>query len=500
SQDKPKVLSLSLEDAIARTLQHNLGVAIQVLNPQLSEASLALAKEKFLPTFTLGANHQYTNSPSYSFLESSGSVVNKTDNYTFRGSESLPFGGTLSISATAYKTDSNTLYQSVNPRYGTTLSFNLTQPLLRNFGYNISRYSILVARNNLTASDLQLQQSIADTIYSVEQAYWSLVYTIENLRVRQQSVQLAKDLLEKNQRSVEIGTLAPMEILSAQAEVATREADLIQAETQVKNAEDQLKVLLNLPEDEARAIESIKALDTPPSEERRVDLDEALGTALQLRPDLAATKIGVDVQALTVRYQRNQMLPDLNLSASFSGPGLSGTQLIYQDNNPLTGIIVRTIPGGISGALKDSFSFKYPNWSLGVTLNVPIANLVSQANYLQAKVGLRQQMLSFENEKQQLYLEIKNAVRAVGSNFKRINAYRVARELAEQKLAAEEEKLGVGQSTNYTVLTYQRDLADARVSELNAIVAYSVSLASLDHSMGTNLKNRNVQLSDFLKD
>ncbi len=164
AQDQPKVLSLSLEDAIANTLQHNLGVAIQVLNPELADASLASAKEKFLPTFSLGANHQYTNNPSYSFLESSGSVVSKTDNYTFRGIESLPFGGTLTLSATAYKTNSTTLYQSVNPRFGTTLAFNFTQPLLRNFGYDISRYSILVAKGNLTVSDDTLKQSIADTI------------------------------------------------------------------------------------------------------------------------------------------------------------------------------------------------------------------------------------------------------------------------------------------------------------------------------------------------
>lgn len=499
AQDHPKVLSLSLEDCIARTLKNNLGVAIDVLNPQLADTSLAAAREKFLPTFSLGANHQYTNSPSYSFLESSGSVVNKTDNYSFRGSESLPFGGSLSLSATAYKTNSTTLYQSVNPRFGTTLTLNLSQPLLRNFGYDISRYSILVARNNLTVSEYTLKQSIADTIYSVEGAYWNLVYAIDNLRVRQQSVQLAQDLLEKNKRSVEIGTLAPMEILSAQAEVATREADLIQAETQVKSAEDQMKVLINLPEEEARAIDSVKPLDSPPSEERTINLDEALATALQMRPDLAATKVGLDIQALTVRYQKNQILPDLNLSASFSSPGLSGTQLIYQDNNPLTGIIIQTIPGGISGALKDSAHFKYPNWSLGLTLNIPVANIFSQSAYNQAKISMRQQMLGFENEKQQLYLEIKNAVRAVESNFKRITAYKVARELAEQKLAAEEEKLSVGQSTNYVVLTYQRDLATARISELNAIVTYSVSLAALDHSLGTSLRTRNVQLTDYLR-
>ncbi len=502
AQDKPRTMTVSLEDCIARTLKNNLGVAIQVLSPQIAEQSLAAAKEKFLPTFSLGYTKAHSESASYSYLESSSStesIVSKTDNLTFRGTESLPFGGTLSLSATDYKTDSTTKYQTVNPRYSTSLAINYTQPLLKNFGYDISRYSILVARNDLVVSEYQLKQSISDTIYSIESAYWSLVYSIENLKVRQQSVQLAKDLLEKNERSVEIGTLAPMEILSAKAEVATREADLIQAETSVKSAEDQLKVLLNMPEDEARAIASITPLDAPPSDERKVDLDEALGTALLSRPDLAATKVGIQTQQLNLRYAKNQVLPELNLAASFSSPGLSGTQLIYQDDDPSTGIIVGTIPGGASGAFKDSFKFKYPNWSVGLTLSIPTANIFSRASLKQAQVSLREQILTFENEKQQLYLEIKNAVRSVESNYKRIQAYKVARELAEQKLAAEEEKFSVGQSTNYVVLTYQRDLADARISELNAVVTYSVSLASLDHSLGINLKSRNVQMSDFVR-
>jgi len=502
AQDKPKVLTLSLEDCIARTLKSNLGVAIQVLSPQSSAQSLASAKEKFLPTFSLGYTKAHSETASYSYLESSSSsegVISKTDNFTFRGTESLPYGGTLTLAATDYKTDSTTKYQTVNPHYNTNLSISYTQPLLKSFGYDISRYSILVARNDLTVSERQLEQSISDTIYSVESAYWNLVYYIERLKVGQQSLRLAKDLLEKNQRSVEVGTLAPMEILSAKAEVATREADLIQYETQVKSGEDQLKVLLNLPEDEARAITAITPLDAPPSQPRTVDLDEALTTALQLRPDLAATKVGIQTKELSVRYQKNQMLPDLSLAASFSSPGMSGTELLYQDDDPSTGIIVGTVPGGVSGAFADSFKFKYPNWSVGLTLSIPTSSIFSRASYKLAQVSLKEQILTFENEKQQLYLEIKNAVRSVESNYKRIQAYKVARELAEQKLAAEEEKLTVGQSTNYTVLTYQRDLADARISEVNAIVTYSISLASLDHSMGANMKNRNVQMSDYVR-
>ncbi|MGD1008673.1 MAG: TolC family protein [Candidatus Aminicenantales bacterium] len=498
-QENPKTVSLSLQDCIAQTLKNNLGVAIQVLNPLQAENSVALAKEFFLPTFALGFTKQNSTSVSYSFITAAGSVTYKTNNYSFSATQNVPFGGQFSLSATGYSYNSNQSYQTINPRYGTTLSFNFTQPLLQNFGYDISRYNILVARNGLATSDSQLKQTLLDTIYSVESAYWALVYSIENLSDKQYSVQLAKDLLEKNQRSVEVGIMAPMDVLTAEAEIATREADLIQAETQVKSAEDQLKVLLNMPEDEQRAIGSIKALDSPDLEERKVSLDEALATAFQLRADLATSKLGIELQQLNVRYARNQVLPALNLSASYSGSGVSGTEILY-DGNPVLGApIIGTIPGNFSGAIKDTLAFKYPGWYVGLTLSIPVSDFISRAILAQARVNLQHAMLNLQNTQQQAVLEIKNAIRAVESNFKRITAYKVARALAEQKLVNEEEKLKVGQSTNYMVLSYQRDLADAKASELNAIIAYNVSLASLDHSLGVSLRNRNVKLTDYIQ-
>jgi outer membrane protein TolC len=499
AQNKPNVLSLSLEDAIARTLKNNLGLAIQVLNPELSGASLSRSKEKFLPTLSFGITQQHTDSPSVTYIDAAGNLVTDSANYTFlQASQAVPFGGTFTLSMAGSKTDANRTAQLINPSFNTTLRFNFNQPLLRNFGYNISRYNILVARNNLTVSEYQLKTTLMDTIYSVEGAYWNLVYTIENLKVRQQSLQLARDLLENNQRSVEVGTLAPMEILSAQAEVATREADLIQAETQVKSAEDQLKVLINMPENEARAVDSIQPLDSPSFDEHKTNLDEALATALQFRPDLEATKVGVETQRLTLGYQKNQLLPDLNLSASYWSPGVSGTRIYYVNGDPF-GDVDHTVPGGIGDAFKDTMKFKNNNWSLGLTLSIPINTIFSRASYVQARLNLDQQMLTLQNQQQQIFLEIKNAVRSVDANFKRITAYKVARELAEQKLAAEEEKFKVGQSTNYVVLSYQRDLANARISELNAIVAYSVSLASLDRSLGVSLRNKNVKLTDYIQ-
>jgi outer membrane protein TolC len=497
-QDAKGTLSISLDECIAKALKDNLGVAIQVLGPEISSEGVVQAQEKYIPTLSFSIRPQKSESASYSYLDASQSLVDKTVSFTFlNASQSLPTGGTFTLDFTGYRTSTNRRGTTIDPRFGTTLRFNLTQPLLRNFGFKIARREILVAMNNLGVSQETLKKTLSDTVYNVESAYWNLVYSIENLDVRQQSLQLAKDLLEKNQRSVEVGTLAPIEVLSARAEVATREADLIQAETQIKSNEDQLRLLLNISGDEDKRITAVVPKDKPTYVLKTVDLDEALATAIQNRNDLEISRIGLETEKLNLSYAKNQNLPDLNLTASLYAPGIDGTRIFFI-GNPLDGIIDYTVPGGIGGALKQTTKFQYPNWNLGLTLSIPLANIFSKANLVQARLNMRQAILELENQKEQIYLEIKNAVRAVEANYKRILAYTTARELAEQKLAAEEEKRRVGKSTNYLVLQFQRDLANARISELNAIISYNVSLASLDRSMGTNLKSKNIKLSEVV--
>ncbi|MFQ6038893.1 MAG: TolC family protein, partial [Candidatus Aminicenantales bacterium] len=188
---------------------------------------------------------------------------------------------------------------------------------------------------------------------------------------------------------------------------------------------------------------------------------------------------------------------DLSLNASYWSPGVSGTQVLYLNNNPLTGQIVETVPGGASQALKDSLGFKFNNWTLGLSLNIPLNTVFSRAAYARAKVTLEQAMLQLKNQEQQVFLEIKQAVRAVETNFKRVQAYRVARELQEKKLQAEEEKYRVGLSTPYVVLTYQRDLANTQSQELRAIIDYNLSLARLSRALGTSLEEKNISLQDL---
>jgi len=500
-QEAPGTLSMSLEECIVKALKDNLGVAIQVLGPQISAEAVNAAQEQYIPTMSLSYSSRKTENAAFSYLDAPGdSSINRSRNFNFLNlSQELPIGGTLSLGFTGYRTATNTRGITINPRFGTTLSLQLTQPLLRNFGFKVNRREILVAKNNLGVSEENLKNTLMTTVYNVESAYWNLVYSIENLEVRRQSLALAKDLLEKNRRSVEVGTLAPMEVLSAQAEVATREADLIQAETQIKNSEDQLRLLLNITGDEDKALTALVPKDKPTYVAREVSLEEALAAAIANRPDLEIAKIGVETDKLNLSFAKNQTLPDLNLSASYSSPGIDGTQLIY-DLSPIdpNAQIIDRIPGDIGGAMKQTFKFTYPNWNLGLTLSLPLANVFSRASLAQARLNLRQSMLDIENQKQEIYLEIKTAVRSVEANFKRIQAYTTARELAEQKLAAEEEKRRVGMSTNYMVLTYQRDLANARISELNSIVSYNVSVALLERAMGTSLATKNINMTDYV--
>ncbi|MDH4271851.1 MAG: TolC family protein, partial [Candidatus Aminicenantes bacterium] len=231
---------------------------------------------------------------------------------------------------------------------------------------------------------------------------------------------------------------------------------------------------------------------------QQTNVDEALMTALENRPELKSLRVGLKSQDMNVSYTKNQLYPDLSLTASYWSPGISGDQVIYEGNNPLTGKIIGIVPGGIGGAVADALGLKYRNWSVGLSLDIPLNSIFSKAAYTQAKLNLEQAMLRLKNQEQTIYLEIRNGVRNVETNYKRVQSYRVARELAEKKLLAEEEKLKVGLSTNFIVLTYQRDLSNARSSELRAIVDYIISVSSLEKAMGTKLKTHNITIDQVM--
>ena len=488
---------LSLDDCIVGALKSNLGLAVEVYNPQLADISVTQAKEKFVPSLYLGYNKQETNQPSFSWIDAANQVEVQSSDYYGQLTQEIPTGGNFQLTLYSYQTETTANFQTINPRYGSQIRFDITQPLLKDFGFKVSQREIIIAKNNTAISEIQLKQTLLDTIYSVEEAYWNFVGSIENYKVMQQSLKLAQDLLEKNTREAEVGMLAPIEVLTARSEVARREADILQAESLIRSTEDQLKTILNLSSKADIDLTKIVPTDTPTFERRDVSLEEALSMGLQLRPDLQSIRTDLKNKDLDLGYAKNQLLPELNVQASFWSPGLSGTQLLYEDGNPLTGNVIGTVPGKSSDALQDAFRFKYKNWTIGLTLSVPITSIVTRAQYAQARVSLEQAKVNLQNQEQQAFLEIRNAVRDVQTNYKQVQAYKLARELAQEKLEAEQKKLRVGLATNYEVLLHQRDLADAQSSELRAVIDYNLALAALDKALGMTLEKKNIKMIEI---
>lgn len=487
---------LTLDDCIVSAIKNNFGAAVEVLRPEIAEMSVSIAKQKFLPQLGFQYGRQKTNTASYSWIDATGKVTEEYNDYAVQLIQEIPTGGSLTMSIYSYDLSTNRKFQTINPRYGSNLQFQFSQPLLKDFGFNISRREILVARTNQQISEAGLRTSLINIIYSVEEAYWNLVYSIENLQVRQQSLQLARDLLAKNKKEVEVGILAPIEILSAEAEVATREADILQAEVLVKNSEDTLKTLINLLPDDDESEYNIIPTSKPVFEQHDITIEDALMTGMDNRPDLASRRLEVKNTELDLSYAKNQLLPNVNFDASFWSPGTSGTQILYLNGDPLTDEVVGTIPGGAGDAFRDAMGFKYQNWELGITFTFPIETIFSRAAYARAKLNKKLALYNLENQEQQVFLDIRNSVRTVQTNYKRVEAYKVAKELALKKLEAEEKKLKVGLTTNYLVLQYQRDLDNAVSAELRAIIDYNLSLARLHQSMGTSLKTKNIRLTE----
>jgi len=486
--------TMSLEDCILAALKSNLGLAAEILGPEAAAAAAGRAREAFLPRLSFAFGTQTNNQASFSWLDANDQV--RTDFADYQGSfeQRLPTGATLSASLYSYRNETNRSFQTINPRFGSTLTFEFAQPLLRDFGFKMARREIIVARNDQEVSESQLRQALIDTVFDVEQAYWDLVYSRENLKVHEESLRLAKDLLAKNEAELEAGIIPPIDILNARAEVASREADILQAQAQVKNSQDTLRTLLNLGGNQGGPGPVIVPSEAPRTDEFRIGLEEARAAALTHRPDLAGSQAGLRTRALNLSYARNQSLPNLSLRASYWSPGVSGTQILYQNDDPLTGVIIGTVPGGSSLAFKDAFRFRYQNWFVGFTLDLPLEGVVSRSRVAQARYESQQASLRHRDLEAQALLEVDIALRAVETDYRRIQAYRLARELAEEKLSGEQSKLEAGLSTNYTLLQQQRDLAMARTNETRARVDYNLSLARLQKAMGTTLESKAIRM------
>ena len=490
-----EIVNLTLEESIARALKNNLNVAVEMYTPRLAEFALGKAREIFLPSLEASYANNRQENPSYWWISGAGTNWSKLNNYGLSVVEMVPTGGSFNLSLQNYKSDTNQPFQLINPRYGSTLRLDFTQPLLKNFGTTVTRRGILQAENNLDVTNTQLRNTMIETVYAVQEAYWNMVFSIENFKVKQQSLQLGRDLVAKNKKEVEFGQLAPLEILNSEAAVAQREADLIQAESLITRSEEVFKTMINLAaEGDARA-KKIVPVDQPSVQAMSISIDEAFKTALEKRPDLKIAQKNIESKQLGVAVARNQTLPALDLTLSYWSPGISGDQVVYAGNNPFGGAVIGTIPGSSTNATRDAFKLLYNNWNVGLTLTLPLSSMLTRSDLGYAQADLTQSQVQLKAQEQQAALEISDAVRTIEANAKQADAYRLSRELAEKSLDAEAKKLAVGMSTNYFILDFQEKLANARSAELKAKIDFVLSVERLEKSMGVSLEKRGFKIA-----
>ena len=318
---------LSIDEAVALALEQNVNLQVDRIDPQIQDLGVAVAQSGWTPIFFSTLTNRSTTNPPTDIFGGAATVTNENLTSQAGIQQALPWGG---ASYTAFwnsgRFTSNNIFSSFNPQLNSTVGLNYTQPLLRNFKIDATRQQVLVSRKNREISDVQLRQSIAATERNVKNAYWDLVYAINNLAVQRQSLQLAQQQYRDNRARVEIGTMAPLDIVQAEAEVAQREEAVILAEAAIRRQEDSLRTLISNPNDQSDFWNvRIEPADDPIFKPEAVDVNAAVKNALSIRTDLITSRKQLEANDISIRYFRNQSAPDVNALVNYSAIGLAGT-------------------------------------------------------------------------------------------------------------------------------------------------------------------------------
>jgi len=466
-------LPLSLDEAVARALENNVDIAVERYNPEQSAQDVISAQGYYDPFLFANLSKTSTDTKGTNFFSGGDVVNNKTGVWNFGLGIPIKTGGEFSLGWNNNKRDTNNAFTTFNPVYNSNLSINITQPLLRNFKVDAPRNQLRLAKKSREISDVEFRQTIINTVATVKGYYYELLFAIDSLVAAQTNLDLAKKLLGENEIRVKVGTMAPLDVVTAQSEVAAREEGVILAENALAEAEDDLKRAIFPQNDPAMWSTRVVPTDHPTAEPMPVNVEAAVQNALQNRTDVVAARKSLERADYNLQYARNRLLPQLDLVGTYGGSGAGGTELIRDEAG---GPVVGTIPGGYGDALAEVFGRDYPTWTVGFSVSYAIPNRSAKANAASAQLSKDQTLASFRRLELQVAAEVRTAARGVESGFKRVASTQAARRLAAERLDAEEKKFAAGMSTNFLVTQAQRDLAEQQVNELRATADYRKSV------------------------
>lgn len=470
-------LALSLKQCIELLLTNNLELKVERYNPYLQEREIIKEKAAFDPLarFSLHDN-KIVVSPT-TFLNGvlgNQSYEQETIDYEFSIAKKLITGGLGELKFTTNKIETNSIFQFVNPTYYSNLVFSLNQPLLRNFGINLNKSRIIISSNNREISQTRLRDKTIKMITGLQQIYWKLYLTQQVLTLKRGSLQLARDLLERNRVLVEVGKLPSIEVLRARTGVASREEGVILAENAVGDVEDLLKESLALPlQDQMITLVDKPALGKLPE----MKVEHYLKVAFESRPDYEEAKVQFKNLKVANRLAKNALLPLFDFQASY---GINATKGHHGDS------VEGLHPGG-------DYS-----WLVGFKMEIPLGNRWAKSNYQKSRLELKKAETSIESLEKKIKLEIRESLREIESSSKRIHATQEARRMAEKNLEVEEERMDLGMSTSVDVLSFQDELAAAQSKETQAMVDYINALNNLNRVTGTTLETYQIELQESL--
>ncbi|MFQ5960179.1 MAG: TolC family protein [Candidatus Methylomirabilales bacterium] len=473
-----QVMVLSLQESILLGLKNNLAIAIQGFNPKIRSADVTSAKAVFDPTAFAEVNYGMQKEQNRNVLAGTPVVDNDDFDWNVGLRQDLPTGGSYELSFSNNRNFNNSAFFSVadaSTAYSSDLSLTVVQPLLKNFGVDVNRTQIKIAKNEQEISVDRLRETTMDVITQVQETYWEVVFTLEDLKVARRSLDLAKELADLNRARVRAGVAAPVEVTQAETDIAAREAAVTVAEKSVRDTEDRLKVILNIPKG------GEWGGDVRPSDPARffpvtLDLPGAVAEALSKRPQFEVAKIDLSNRELTFRLARNQLLPDLSFQGGVGLNGLSATDPSYGD------------------ALGNLSSGDFYSYSVGLVLSVPLGNRAARAEFMKAQLEVAQARVALHDVELEITAQVREAVRRINADAKLVQETRAARELAEEQLRIEQKRLEAGVSTTFEVLRFQRDLAATQSAEVRTLTNYNKSLANFDRVRGVTLEKHRIKM------
>lgn len=486
------VLVLTVDEAVQRALQSNADLAVEKFTPESSLLSISDAESAYDPVLFSNISTQSRTSKATNSFAGADKVDNDTLTYNFGASKLLRSGGSLRADFNNNRAKTNSVFSTFNPSYNSAFQVSFSQPLLRNRSMDSSRLNLRLTKRNREITDLQFRSIVVTTLANVRKLYYDLIYAKENLGAQRKSLSLAQKFLAENQIKVNVGTLAPLDVVAAESEVATREEGVVIAENALDEAQDALKrVIFPKNDPEAWKIQ-IEAKDRPTADPVVADANAAIANALQKRMDFAVAQKNFENIQDQLNLAKQGTKPSLDLVANYGTTGTGGTQLLdLVTRQPLA----TPIPGGYGDSLSELAGRDFPSWSVGVNFSYPLFNKLARNSAARAQIAYDQYSALLRRAELQIASEVRTAARAVETNFKRVATTRSARTLQQRRLDAEEKKFAAGMSTNFLVTQAQRDLALSEVSELRAISDYNKSLVDFERVQESGLSGGNGVIS-----